>query len=274
MADERRGPAFPGTMTTAYHDGVLGRMRSRSVGHRHAGVPELVLVQGLAVADYLLPGLGALGAWTRAHLVELPGYAGGADARHRPTVVGFGRAVMDWLDARRLGPVVLAGHSSGTQVAAEAAAGHPDVIGLVLAGPILDPSSRGLGRLVLRWLRDGRRERPGLVGVQRHEWRRSGPRRIIHLVQAHRGHRIEEPLTRLPVPLLVIRGRDDPIGTAGWARGLAALVPDGRYVEVAGAHTFPWRDPEAWSEPVRRFAIGLPRRQRPCDDRVGGAPPG
>ena len=169
MADDGRGPPFPRSVATTYHDGVLGRMRSRSVGGPRTGVPEVVLVQGLAVADYLLPGLGAFGTWTRAHLVELPGYAGGEDARRRPSVAEFGRAVVDWLAARRLGPVVLAGHSSGTQVAAEAASGHPDVVGLVLAGPILDPSSRGVGRLALRWLRDGRRESPGLVGVQRHD---------------------------------------------------------------------------------------------------------
>lgn len=64
-------------------------------------------------------------------------------------------------------------------------------------------------------------------------------------------------MARLRVPLLVIRGRDDRIGTARWARHLAGLIPDGEYVEVAGAHTFPWPDPEAWSQPVHGFAHRL-----------------
>jgi pimeloyl-ACP methyl ester carboxylesterase len=76
-------------------------------------------------------------------------------------------------------------------------------------------------------------------------------------VRVHRRHRIEEPLARLRVPLLVIRGRDDALSGAAWARRLTTLVTDGRYVEVPGAHTFPWRDPYAWSQPVRRFATGL-----------------
>ena len=64
---------------------------------------------------------------------------------------------------------------------------------------------------------------------------------------------MEEPVSRLRVPLMVIRGRDR-ISTPEWGRRLAAQVADGRYVELPGAHTFPWRDPNAWSQPIRDFA--------------------
>jgi pimeloyl-ACP methyl ester carboxylesterase len=218
MSDDRQtsAPRFPTDVATSYHDGVLGRMRSRSVGEPHAGVPEVVLVQGLAVADYLLPGLAAFSEWTRAHLIELPGLGGSGEPPHELTVAEYGRAVADWLTARRLGPVVLTGHSSGTQVAAEAAAGNADVAGVVLASPTFDPAARALPRLVIRWLLDGRREAPGLIVSQRPEWTRAGPRRLVHLVRAHRAYVIEEPLARLSMPLLVIRGRDDALSTPKW----------------------------------------------------------
>ncbi|MEH0820737.1 alpha/beta hydrolase [Micromonospora sp. CPCC 205714] len=241
-------------MTTSYHDGPLGRMRSRAVGEPRSDVPELVLVQGMGVADYLMPGLNALGRWTRAHLVELPGFAGSGEPPHELTVAEFGDTVADWLAAQRLGPVLLAGHSSGTQVAAQAAVGHPDVHGVVLASPTVDPVARGPLRLFIRWRLDGRREPPGLTESHRPEWKRAGLARMLHLARAHLDHTIEEPVTRLEVPLLVIRGRDDVISTSRWGRQLAALPPTGEYVEVAGAHTFPWLDPKAWSEPMRRFA--------------------
>jgi pimeloyl-ACP methyl ester carboxylesterase len=240
-------------MTTSYHDGVYGRIRSRAAGQPGPGVPELVLIQGLAVADYLLPGLAAFGRWTRAHLVELPGAGGSADPPHELSVAEYGRAVSDWLDARRLGPVLLAGHSSGTQVAVEAALGRTDVRALVLASPIVDPVARSLPRLLARWLLDGRREAPGLVRLQGPEWWRAGVRRIGHLVRIHRRYRIEGPLRRAGVPALVLRGRDDPLSTEGWCRRLAGSTPAGEYVELAGAHTFPWRDPQAWSDPVRQL---------------------
>ncbi|MGS2616257.1 alpha/beta fold hydrolase [Micromonospora sp. LZ34] len=241
-------------MATSYHDGSLGRMRSRAVGEPRSDVPEVVLVQGMGVADYLMPGLGALGEWTRAHLVELPGFAGSGEPPHELIVAEFGRAVAEWLTARRLGPVVLAGHSSGTQIAAQAAVDHPDVRGVVLASPTIDPVARSPLRLLIRWRLDGRREPPGLTESHRPEWKRAGLRRMLHLARVHLDHPIEEPVSRLRVPLLVIRGRDDMISTSRWGRRLAAMSPTGEYVEVAGAHTFPWRDPTAWSEPIRRFA--------------------
>jgi pimeloyl-ACP methyl ester carboxylesterase len=247
-------PQLPDEVATSYHDGTLGRMRSRSVGAPRPGVPEIVLVQGLAVADYLLPGLAAFGRWTRAHLLELPGLGGSGEPPHELSVPELGRAVADWLTARATGPVVLAGHSSGTQVAAEAAAGHPGVAGLVLASPTVDPVARGLIRLVVRWRRDGRYEPPGLTESHKPEWRRAGPRRLVHLVRVHLRHRMEGPVARLTVPVLVIRGVDDQLSTPDWGRRLAALAAEGEYVEVLGAHSFPWRDPDAWSEPVRRLA--------------------
>ncbi|MFE9651820.1 alpha/beta fold hydrolase [Micromonospora sp. NPDC006431] len=250
-------PEFPRDVTTSYHDGVLGRMRSRAVGVPRPEVPQVVLVQGMAVADYLLPGLAAFGRWTRAHLVELPGFGGSGEPPHELSVPEFGHAVADWLTTRQPDPVILAGHSSGTQVAAEAAVGHPGVAGLVLASPTVDPVARGLVRLLVRWQLDGRHEPPGLTESHWPEWRRAGLRRLVHLVRAHLRHVMEEPLARLTVPLLVLRGEQDRLSTRQWARHLANIVPSGQFVELPGAHTFPWLDPQAWSEPVRRFAEAL-----------------
>ena len=252
-------PEFPAEVVTSYHDGVLGRMRSRAVGEPRPGVPEIVLVQGMAVADYLLPGLAAWGEWTRAHLVELPGFGGSGEPPHELSVPEFGLAVAGWLTAHRLGPVILAGHSSGTQVAAEAAVGHPGVAGLVLASPTVDPIARGPIRLLVRWRRDSRHEPPGLAESHKPEWKRAGRRRLLHVVRAHLGHVLEDPLRRLTVPLLVLRGAEDRLSTADWARRLTAIAPGGRYVELPGAHTFPWLDPHAWSGPVRDFAVTVAR---------------
>ncbi|MFC8008512.1 alpha/beta fold hydrolase [Streptomyces olivaceus] len=252
------GPPFPQTVT-AHHDGIFGRVRSRAVGRPRPGVPEVVLVQGMAVADYLLPGLGAFGQWTRAHLVELPGFAGSGDPPHELDVPEFGRCVADWLTARALGPVILAGHSSGTQVAARAAVGRPDVAAVVLASPTVDPVARGWVRLLARWRLDSRHEPPGLGESHHPEWRRAGLRRLVHTVHVHLNDPLEDPVAQLDMPLLIIRGRDDRIGTVRWARHLADLVADGQLIEVSGAHTFPWLDPQAWSDPVRRLAARVTR---------------
>jgi hypothetical protein len=113
-------PATQVEVETTFRDTPLGRMRSPAVGVARGEVPELVLVQGMAVADYLLPGLAALGSCTWAHLVEIPGYEGRGDPPHDLDVPEQAQPVASWLDAASLGRVVLAGHSSGTQVAARA----------------------------------------------------------------------------------------------------------------------------------------------------------
>ncbi|NGO12615.1 alpha/beta hydrolase [Streptomyces sp. HC44] len=258
-ARDQDTPEFPEHTEITYYDGGFGRMRSRAVGRKQPSVPEVVLVQGMGVSDYLLPGLAAFGEWTRAHLVELPGFAGSGDPPHELDVREFGSCVADWLRDRDLGRVILVGHSSGTQVAARAAVGHPDVVGVVLASPTVDPIARSLPRLLLRWRLDSRHEPSGLSESHRPEWKRAGIRRMLHIALVHRADKLEESVARLRVPLLVIRGREDRISTARWGRQLADLVPDGRYIEVPGAHTFPWPVPDAWSHPVRELAAAAGR---------------
>ena len=153
--------------------------------------------------------------------------------------------------ARRRDPgrVVLAGHSSGTQVAAHAALRRPaKVAGLVLASPTVDPVARSWLRLFVRWRLDGRHEPPGLSESHRPEWKRAGMRRLVHTVRIHLADRLEETVQRLDVPVLVLRGRDDRLSTDDWAGRLGSLV------HVPGAHTFPWAAPDAWSAPIREFA--------------------
>jgi pimeloyl-ACP methyl ester carboxylesterase len=250
-------PQFADRLITSYHDGPLGHMRSRSVGQPRRDTPEVVVVQGMAVATYLLPGMAAFGSWTRAHLLELPGLAGSGEPPHELSMAEYGQAVAHWLTATCTRPVLLAGHSSGTQVAAEAAPGHRLVAGLMLASPTIDPAVRPFPRLALRFLQNGRIEPPGLIGLHLPEWRRAGPRRLAHLVRASLRHDIEFSLRRLTVSLLVLRGTDDVLSTADWARRLVATAPDGRYLELPGAHGFPWLDPGAWSAPTEQFARTL-----------------
>lgn len=226
----------------------------RTIGRPVRGVPEVVLVQGMAVADHLLPGLAALGRWTRAHLVELLGFGGSGEPPHERDVPDFGHCITNWLSARRLGPVLLGGRSSGTQVAAHIATEGPDIAGVVLGRPTVDPVTRGWLRLLVRWRLDSRREPDGLCDSHRPGWKRAGPRRHVHTVHVHVQDPLEETVARIDKPLLDMHGDQDVICTSRWARHLADLVPGGRCIEVPGAHTFPWLDPESWSDPIHTLA--------------------
>jgi pimeloyl-ACP methyl ester carboxylesterase len=125
-----------------------GVMRSRAVGTPRDGVPEVVAVPGLTVANYLLPAVSALGTWTRAPLVELPGFSGRGEPPHPLDVPQFADALAQWLGASGRESVVLVGHSSGTRVAARVAARRRQgTRALVLAGPTIDSRFRSMRRV-------------------------------------------------------------------------------------------------------------------------------
>lgn len=242
-------------VVTNYHDGALGRVRSRSLGAARAGVPEVVLVHGMTACDYLLPSLAAMATWTRVHLIDLPGCGGSGDPPHELTIGEFADVVTDWLGRSDLGGTILAGHSSGAQVAAAAARqSADDLAGVVLASPVFDPAYPGYLRVLFRWALDLNREPAGLERVNRPERKRAGLRRLVHVFRVHRRYGLAEAVTALRVPVLVIRGRDDALSTPGWAERLAMLAAEGSRIEVPGPHTFCWRDPDTWSTAVRVFA--------------------
>jgi len=209
----------------------------------------------MTVSDYLLPGLGALSDWTRTHLIDLPGCSGSGEPPHEMTVAEFADAVAAWLTAQQLAPVLLAGQSSGTQVAAEAALRAPEhVAGVVLVGPTVDPAARRLAPVLRRWWIDRSREPVSLDEVHAPERKRVGFRRLWHVLRVHLDHAIEGPVQALRAPVLVIGGHDDPISPPVWGRRLAMVAAEGSWVELPGPHTFCWRYPDAWSAPIQQFA--------------------
>lgn len=142
------------------------------------------------------------------------------------------------------------GHSSGTQVAAHAAHTRPDaartlvlpVTGVRGASPTVDPVERSWPRLIARWRLDGRHEPPGSPT----RTGRSGAAPVYPGSSTSSGstwsNRLEQVMPLLPMPVLVLRGRDDQLLTPEWAAELTRLVRCGRLEEMPGAHAFPWKD--------------------------------
>ncbi|WP_409331862.1 alpha/beta fold hydrolase [Trujillonella humicola] len=233
-----------------------GVMRSRTAGTPRPGVPEVVVVPGLAVSNYLQPAVEALGTWTRAHLVELPGFSGSGEPPHPMDVAQFADAVVQWVAAAGLHQVVLVGHSSGTQVAAHVAVREPAVKALVLASPTIDPAFRSLRKVLLAWRRNHALEPPDLDAQHAPERKRASLRRVRHALGVHLADRLEETVARVPQPVLVLYGDTDRLCTEAWAREVAARAPDGRFRTLPGAHSFVWTSPAAWSAPIEELARG------------------
>jgi pimeloyl-ACP methyl ester carboxylesterase len=257
---EVSSPQLPSEMLLRYTDVAEGRIRTRVLGRRRDGVPPVVVVQGMTVSDYLLPACAALGRWTEVHLLDLPGYAGSGSPTRWLDVRGYGETVLHWLEAAGLEHAVLAGHSSGTQVAAWVGVLAPERVGaVVLASPTVDPVARPLPKLLYRWRLDARAPSPGLEETHAPEWKRAGPRGIAHLIKVHLADQIEDQVARLGMPVLLIRGEGDRLSTDAWVDGLARAAKDGDWTRVPGAHAFVWTSPDAWSDPVRLLAERVAR---------------
>jgi pimeloyl-ACP methyl ester carboxylesterase len=101
---------------------------------------------------------------------------------------------------------------------------------------------RQLGRL----LADVGRERPSLIPVVAGDYLRCGPRRLLTTFRHALTDPVERKLSRMVTPTVVTRGARDPIVSHEWATEVAAALPRGRLVEVAGAgHALNYSAPES-----------------------------
>ncbi len=147
---------------------------------------------------------------------------------------------------RRLGegPVVLVGHSQSCQVVAAVAERDERVVGVVLLGPTTDPRLRKVPGLVAAWLLTALREPWWQVPRILVQWLHTGPRAMRALWRLAAPDRIERRLSRVPVPVSVVRGSRDSLCRADWAAALADDAPRGRLVELPGAaHMTPQTHP-------------------------------
>jgi pimeloyl-ACP methyl ester carboxylesterase len=226
------------------------RLSSYEVGP--VGGDVVVALPGLCVSSYLWPACDALAReGFRAELVEPPGWP----RSHRPSpepsdLAGLAGWVVDWLAARGLSHVLLVGQSVGAQLAAHVAAQAPErVRAVLLQGPVYDPAYRTVVRGLGRWLVDLPREHPGLTVREVPEWVRVGPRRVRRVLRQSLADRLEDTVTSVGVPVLVVVGEHDPLSEAAWQASLGR--PPGPATVMTGLpHSAPHAAPERFARLV------------------------
>jgi pimeloyl-ACP methyl ester carboxylesterase len=117
-------------------------------GTRHG---TALLVPGLGLPRYLLP-LARLQAAQGVETVVLDALAWrGRGQRATPTIAGLAEVTAAWLQRREPDPLVVMGHSTGSQVALETVLriqGTRGDLALVMAGPTFQPGQRSLRGLI------------------------------------------------------------------------------------------------------------------------------
>ena len=164
---------------------VNGRpIRSLSAGDIHDH-PEVVLLAGLGAPGYLAPWARESSQWTRASIVDLPGWRDGRAQACPPTLAAMALALAHWLEATERRDIVLLGHTTGAQAVLKTAQLIPELIrGLVLAGPTLDPDARTMPALLRRAIRALPHEVPAELPAVIPSYIASGGRPLLRLIRS------------------------------------------------------------------------------------------
>jgi pimeloyl-ACP methyl ester carboxylesterase len=196
----------------------------------------IVLVHGLSSSRTLKPLIRALGARRPVFAPDLPGFGLSDQPIHPLDIPGLADALWRWLLDNELAPAVVVGLSFGCQVAVDLAARHPAAVDrLVLVGPTLDPVARRPGRLALRWARNAPRSSPRLVPTVVHDLVDAGPWRTVRTLRGALEDRVEEKLSEIEAPTLVVRPSHDHLVPEKWTKRVAELIPDSELVVLPKA---------------------------------------
>ncbi len=244
---------------TAAVDVVDGKpVHSYTSGHQR-DLPEVILVPGLGAPGYLVPWARRTAEWTKATVLDLPGWRRGRTRSCSPTLDHIAETITGWLQTTERAYVVLLGHSTGSQAVLRAALEAPDrMAAVVLAGPTFDPAARHWPTLIARTVRTLRHETPALVPAVLSSYLRSGGFALLHFVHSAKPDRPEDDIECLRVPRLVVTGEHDGFAPPSWARTLAAHAGTAPLV-LPGAHCFCFTHVDAADRALRHFLVELSR---------------
>jgi pimeloyl-ACP methyl ester carboxylesterase len=207
----------------------------------NGGPPELegtpiVLVHGLSSSRTLRPLIRALGTRRSVFAPDLPGFGLSDQPIHPLDIPGLADSLRRWLFDNELAPAIVIGVSFGCQVAVDLAARHPATVDrLVLVGPTMDPKARTAGRLALRWARNAPRSSLRLAPTIVHDVIDAGPWRSVRTLRRALEDRVEEKLSEIEAPTLVVRPERDHLVPEEWTKRVAKLIPDSELVVLPKA---------------------------------------
>jgi pimeloyl-ACP methyl ester carboxylesterase len=220
---------------------LKARSESQNGASANGGAPELevtpiVLVHGLSSSRSLKPLIRALGSRRPVFAPDLPGFGMSDQPIHPLDVPGLADALSHWMFDNQLAPAIVIGISFGSQVAVDLAARHPAAVDrLVLVGPTVDSDARSTARLAFRWARNAPRSSPRLAPTVVHDFIDAGPWRSLRTFRRALEDPVEEKLSGIEAPTLIVRPEKDRLVPEAWTKRVAERIPDSELVVLPKA---------------------------------------
>lgn len=169
------------------------------------------------------------------HSIDLPGFGRFGRPREPFDQERMAGALADVLDRLDVPPAVLVGHSMGAQWVVELARQRPDLAAsVVLIGPVADDEHRTIRAQSLALALDTLGEPPVVNAIVFADYIRCGMPWYLTQLRHMMAYPIEDRVADLVVPVLILRGGNDPVAGLEWCRRLRDRAWDGSVVNVPG----------------------------------------
>lgn len=222
------------------------------------GADHVVLVHGIGASGrYYSRLVEELARTATVHTLEMPGFGSAPSPGRGLDMADFARINCEALRAAGIGSAQWVGHSMGCQVVTEMAIYAPELVtSVVLLSPTINSGERHAVLQGLRLAQDCLREPPAVNWILLTDYLRAGPRWYLKTLPKMVGHRLEERIGEVTVPVTLVRGTRDPIVPSRWLRELAGARPGAVAVEMLGqAHVCMFTEPARTAALLREAAL-------------------
>ena len=240
---------------TYEHDPVTMAYTETS-GPADGGDRVFVLIHGIGMGRVVYAGVGEeLSANARVLAVDLPGFGDSPEPGTVATLEETAEVIAQFVRDRVPGRAVLVGHSMGTQIVAEVAYRHPELVeALVLIAPTVNRHERTAIRQGLRMVQDLAGETPRVLLLGMWEYAKTSPKWFLNKLRFMLAHRIEAICPHIEVPTLVLSGEVDRVCPLDWVAEVAAALPDGTMEKIPDrGHEAMIRSPEPVASMILDF---------------------
>lgn len=232
------------------------------------GAPKMLLVHGIGMGAVTFARfIEAMRPHAEIIAVDLPGFGDSPEPAQALSIPDTADLLAQAITAPDAGPgatfaegCVAVGHSMGSQVVTELAAGYPDLVShVVLFAPAVNAAERTVKQQAKRMMQDLFAGKPMIAmvtGVV--EYYKAGPRWFLKKLEPTMEHQIEQTLPQVQQPALVLCGSKDRVTPPEWCYQVALTLPHGELTVLGGpGHEAMIAEGESAAERVLHWLDGL-----------------